>query len=124
MNSWEFYSRIEMFKHTQKDDELAHYGITGQKWGKRRWQNADGTFNAEGKERYFGTKNKKEKSSDTGVKDYIKYKNDSDKQKFGGKNKGNKYQNSDGSLTEKGKELMIKDYKKFKKKLMLNYMIN
>ena len=75
-----------MFKHAQKDDELAHYGITGQKWGKRRWQYADGRFNPEGKERYFGSKSKKEKSSDTGVKDYIKYKNESSdqKQKFGG----------------------------------------
>lgn len=80
MNSWEFYSRIEMFKHTQKDDELAHYGITGQKWGQRRWQYADGRFNPEGKERYFGTKSSS--SSDdkisgarSNVKDYLKFRN-------------------------------------------------
>lgn len=34
--------------------ELYHHGILGQKWGVRRWQNSDGTFNAAGKERYFG----------------------------------------------------------------------
>ena len=32
--------------------ELKHYGIQGQKWGIRRWQNADGSFNEEGKKRY------------------------------------------------------------------------
>ena len=33
-------------------DELKHYGIPGQKWGQRRWQNEDGSFNEEGKKRY------------------------------------------------------------------------
>lgn len=31
---------------------LIHYGIEGQKWGVRRWQNPDGTFNEAGKKRY------------------------------------------------------------------------
>ena len=31
---------------------LAHYGIKGQKWGVRRFQNEDGTLTAEGKKRY------------------------------------------------------------------------
>ena len=34
--------------------ELYHHGIKGQKWGVRRWQNSDGTFNDAGKKRYFG----------------------------------------------------------------------
>ena len=34
--------------------ELYHHGIKGQKWGVRRWQNADGTYNSAGKKRYFG----------------------------------------------------------------------
>ena len=34
--------------------ELYHFGIKGQKWGRRRWQYEDGRFNREGKIRYFG----------------------------------------------------------------------
>lgn len=33
-------------------DYLVHYGIFGQKWGVRRYQNEDGTLTEEGKERY------------------------------------------------------------------------
>ena len=33
-------------------DYLIHYGIFGQKWGVRRFQNEDGTYTEEGKERY------------------------------------------------------------------------
>lgn len=42
-------------------DELCHHGIKGMKWGVRRWQNKDGTFNAAGKERYFGSKGNEKK---------------------------------------------------------------
>lgn len=32
---------------------LQHYGIAGQKWGVRRFQNEDGTLTEEGKRRYY-----------------------------------------------------------------------
>lgn len=34
------------------DDQLYHYGIKGQRWGTRRFQNTDGTLTTEGKARY------------------------------------------------------------------------
>jgi len=36
-------------------NSLQHYGIKGQKWGSRRFQNEDGTLTAEGKTRYSGS---------------------------------------------------------------------
>lgn len=40
-------------------NELCHYGIRGQKWGVRRYQNPDGTLTAEGKARYSTDKEMK-----------------------------------------------------------------
>lgn len=34
------------------NDELRHYGIKGQKWGRRRYQNEDGSLTSAGRERY------------------------------------------------------------------------
>lgn len=34
------------------ENELQHYGIKGQKWGVRRFQNEDGSLTAAGKDRY------------------------------------------------------------------------
>lgn len=39
-----------MWKYNH-DDELCHYGVKGQKWGIRRYQNPDGTLTAAGKKR-------------------------------------------------------------------------
>lgn len=36
---------------SENDIYLSHYGIKGQKWGLRRFQNPDGTLTAEGKKR-------------------------------------------------------------------------
>lgn len=36
-----------------RESDIKHHGILGMKWGVRRWQNSDGTFNEAGKDRYF-----------------------------------------------------------------------
>lgn len=41
---------------TYESNALQHYGIKGQKWGLRRFQNQDGTLTAEGKTRYSVSK--------------------------------------------------------------------
>ena len=35
-------------------NDIYHHGIKGQRWGVRRFQNADGTRTAAGKARYSG----------------------------------------------------------------------
>lgn len=40
-------------KIIEKDNSLYHWGILGQKWGVRRFQNEDGTLTSEGKARYY-----------------------------------------------------------------------
>ena len=39
-------------KYESKYDYLEHHGIKGQKWGRRNYQNEDGTLTAAGKARY------------------------------------------------------------------------
>lgn len=45
-------------------NELCHYGIKGQKWGVRRFQNKDGTLTSKGKKRYSGNRGDVEKQID------------------------------------------------------------
>ena len=44
------------------EQSLAHYGIKGQKWGIRRFQNADGTLTEDGR-KHYGVGDPREKSS-------------------------------------------------------------
>lgn len=43
---------------------LQHYGVKGQKWGVRRYQNADGSLTSAGKKHYGGSDNPTSKTSE------------------------------------------------------------
>lgn len=63
MNRHEFYDNLNKYRA----NSLTHYGTLGQKWGVRKWQNYDGTFNEAGKERYFGKSFKNSSGGDDKV---------------------------------------------------------
>ncbi len=48
-NDWRFFTPFELY----------HHGIKGQKWGVRRFQNADGSLTSAGKQRYSSDKRPK-----------------------------------------------------------------
>lgn len=52
---------------------LQHWGVKGQKWGVRRYQNKDGSLTAAGKTRYAGDSPDKIKADQNEAADRIKY---------------------------------------------------
>lgn len=67
------------------ENYLMHHGIKGQKWGVRRYQNADGSYTQAGRSRYgFG-----QKMSNTGrkIRDYMTVKDENGKRHLSKKGK-------------------------------------
>lgn len=51
-------------KFKMEYNELMHYGVKGQKWGVRRYQNKDGSLTNAGKKRYSTTENSNSETQD------------------------------------------------------------
>lgn len=51
------------------DNELYHWGIKGQKWGVRRYQNSDGSLTPAGREHYADSDGSSRKSIGQSIKD-------------------------------------------------------
>lgn len=64
--------------HNVYNEELAHHGIKGQKWGVRRFQNKNGTLTGAGKKRYSSDFEEKKAAYKTAKKAYNKAFNKAD----------------------------------------------
>ena len=104
----------------QSSEELYHYGITGQKWGVRNYQNEDGTLTKAGIERYRRSTfdNRKESSNNVYINNYMAKQNKKqEKKEF----KDFKIANKIAKRDSKGKKISKKELKlreKFEKKGM------
>ena len=84
--------------------ELRHHGIKGQKWGVRRFQNADGSLTASGRKRY-GTDDLKDtldkvNKADSLIKTAKKYQADKDHKEYNNKIKSDLSKMSDKELQQ------------------------
>lgn len=73
MNRDEYYAALNANRAYVEEhkDELKHWGIKGQKWGIRRYQNPDGTLTEEGK-RHYGYKLAREAWAQTILEEHEK----------------------------------------------------
>ena len=72
-----------MYTEYMYKDSLAHFGIKGQRWGVRRYQNPDGSLTPEGRQRY-GAKDWESDSTKAKKRDLVGSMSDKDfKKKYG-----------------------------------------
>ena len=55
------------YENLISDDSLEHYGVKGQRWGIRKYQNKDGTLTDLGKKRYGGEKAEKYRQAESDI---------------------------------------------------------
>lgn len=104
-------------------DELYHYGVKGQKWGVRRYQNADGSLTAAGRKRFKQVNSdEKQKARDTEtatrlLKEYAEYRKHQSKEL---KNEAEEFRDLDKDIADdylKASENAIRDSKVYEKRL-------
>lgn len=87
-------SALDLLPESRRTDTLTHYGIKGQKWGIRRYQNENGTLTDAGKKRY----------SAIGIKmDLSRARRQARKENVKGRVKGSTGANYDKALKERKK---------------------
>ena len=90
-------------------DFLVHYGISGQKWGVRRFQNEDGTLTEEGKARY----NEGRPESETWRKSDAKYLSDEElRRRTNRLQQEQNYKNLTTTESERNNQQIKNDFKK------------
>lgn len=60
-------SNMYGFENLCSPDDIEHYGVKGQRWGVRKYQNKDGTLTALGKKRYGGEKAQQYKQAEIDI---------------------------------------------------------
>lgn len=90
-----------------RDDALMHFGIKGQKWGIRRFENLDGTLTEEGKRRYGLYNDKGEYEIQRSAKTFYRSQKDEDK----AFTKELQNEKASGAKVSKHREKLINMYK-------------
>lgn len=76
---------MEYISQSYYNTELYHHGVLGQKWGVRRYQNADGSLTAKGRRRYDYTQSESYKNASAGQKRLQTTQYNNTKRRFGEK---------------------------------------
>ena len=66
---------IMKYAHTDNSAFLQHYGIKGQKWGERRFQNEDGSLTEAGRDRYRVGEAREKERKEISDKEYKRLEN-------------------------------------------------
>lgn len=108
--------------YTEKDynDSLCHHGIKGQKWGVRRFQNADGSYTAAGANRY-GYKTAKKQLKNRLYSEYDRHENMHESQIEAHNKKYGQYQNNHSGKNRKLSRSEKKAYEAGSQKLWNDY---